>query len=62
MSQHDCSVLLQCYVELKNSINVEDYVLDYLYSKSVISKLLRDRIRHDCSTGDAKVQYLSLLV
>ena len=61
MSQHDCSVLLQCYVELKNSINVEDHVLDYLYSKSVITKSLRNRIRHDFTTADAKVQHLLLL-
>ena len=62
MSQHDCSVLLQCYVELKNSINVEDHVLDYLYSKSVISKSLRDRIRHDCTTADSMVycKYLQM--
>ena len=62
MSQHHCSVLLQCYVELKNSINVEDHVLDYLYSKSVITKSLRNRIRHDFPTADAKVQHLLLLL
>ena len=62
MSQHHCSVLLQCYVELKNSINVEDHVLDHLYSKSVITKSLRNRIRHDFTTADAKVQHLLLLL
>ena len=37
MSQQHCGILQQCHTELKDGIDVESHVLDYLYSRSVIT-------------------------
>ena len=52
------TILQECHVALTSSLNMQDYILDYMYSERVITLDLRRQITSLSSYRDKQVRIL----